>query len=635
LLTRVWRKPAAWKYWGYRPAPRPVHPVAWEHSDAIATALAGALQDDDRRVRVTVLKTMRREGVPVAPDVLATWLKTERDPVAVGSLLEAIGAVPSDTSTRLLADVVVTATYRVVNRLAALSQLDGRLKGPAGKQLVELGGQLEAGPVLAELLTRLGHRDGLDPGRLLLDGVESTDAGVRAAAVTSLARRRSEKIAGRIPALLDDADAGVRRAAALAAGRLNVAAAADRLVRRAEDPDASVRAASLESLVGLKKAGATGAARKALEDGQTLQAGLAYLGEFGGAAELDLVKALGRTYRSIPVNIGVLRTFDRWQVRGTADAAALASARAEMQGVGGLLLRWHVTGPLTPEEATRLMRQLADIGWRVPTGLANVVLAQGTDPVVVLPRMKVPAEKTVRVAWTELSVPDRRELEFLAAAGGRFRVAINGTEVYRRDGVRGFQPDNDRFDATLVKGINRLVAWVDWNRPSRLQVRFREKTLAGVLETYAQRALRERGNAERGRQVFFDTKKRGLCIRCHRLGSEGERIGPDLTGVGRRFSRIHLVEAVLEPSRAIAPSYQTRVVVLDSGRVLTGVKVAETPTELTLGDKEGKLHVVPKARIEETTLQRISTMPDGVDKRLSQQEFIDLIAFLVSQQAAR
>ena len=179
------------------------------------------------------------------------------------------------------------------------------------------------------------------------------------------------------------------------------------------------------------------------------------------------------------------------------------------------------------------------------------------------------------------------------------------------------------------------MAWVDWDRPSRLQVRFRDRTLEGVLETYAQRALKEQGDAVLGQRVFLDIKKRGLCARCHRIGAEGGRIGPDLTGVGRRFSRIHLIEAVLEPSRAIAPSYQTRVVVLESGRVVTGVRVSETATQLTLGDKEGKLHKIAKSEIEEQSLQRISTMPDGVDKRLTEREFIDLIAFLVSQKQAK
>jgi len=323
------------------------------------------------------------------------------------------------------------------------------------------------------------------------------------------------------------------------------------------------------------------------------------------------------------------------EARKVVSAQALARARADLQGDGGLLLRWRASGVLSVDEATGLLAGVGPAGSSGGDRLGKVVMAAGADPAVVLPRGKVEAEKTVRVAWTDVSSPAKKQIEFLAAAGGRLRVTINGTEVYRRDGVRGFQPDSDRFHATLEKGVNRLVAWVDWDRPSRLQVRFRDRTLEGVLETYAQRALKEQGDAVLGQRVFLDIKKRGLCARCHRIGAEGGRIGPDLTGVGRRFSRIHLIEAVLEPSRAIAPSYQTRVVVLESGRVVTGVRVSETATQLTLGDKEGKLHKIAKSEIEEQSLQRISTMPDGVDKRLTEREFIDLIAFLVSQKQAK
>jgi quinoprotein glucose dehydrogenase len=55
--------------------------------------------------------------------------------------------------------------------------------------------------------------------------------------------------------------------------------------------------------------------------------------------------------------------------------------------------------------------------------------------------------------------------------------------------------------------------------------------------------------------VFFDAGK-GSCFKCHRVGEEGGRIGPELTGLGRRFSRVHLVEAILEPSRTIMPAFQ-------------------------------------------------------------------------------
>ena len=105
-------------------------------------------------------------------------------------------------------------------------------------------------------------------------------------------------------------------------------------------------------------------------------------------------------------------------------------------------------------------------------------------------------------------------------------------------------------------------------------------------------------------------------------------IGPALTGVGKRFARIFIIESILEPSRSIAASFETQMVVLKNGKVLTGVKVAETDGELTLGDNQGAKHIVLKSDIEERQSLPLSTMPEGLEKRLTADEFVDLIAFL-------
>ena len=64
VLTRVYKKPAPWKYWGYRPLPRPANTVAWERTDAIAKALDRALTDPDRSVRLAVLRRMQARENP-------------------------------------------------------------------------------------------------------------------------------------------------------------------------------------------------------------------------------------------------------------------------------------------------------------------------------------------------------------------------------------------------------------------------------------------------------------------------------------------------------------------------------------------------------------------------------------------
>ena len=65
--------------------------------------------------------------------------------------------------------------------------------------------------------------------------------------------------------------------------------------------------------------------------------------------------------------------------------------------------------------------------------------------------------------------------------------------------------------------------------------------------------------------------------------------------------------------------------------IASGVKVAETESAITLADNQGKKHTVPLADIEERQQQRTSTMPEGLEKRITTEEFIDLLAFLMSQ----
>jgi putative heme-binding domain-containing protein len=167
-----------------------------------------------------------------------------------------------------------------------------------------------------------------------------------------------------------------------------------------------------------------------------------------------------------------------------------------------------------------------------------------------------------------------------------------------------------------------------------LQLRSRRKAATADQERLARAALSRAGNPEHGRQVFLDAA-RSLCIKCHRVGDQGERIGPELTGLGSRFSRIHIIESILEPSRTIAPGLETVVVALKSGQLVTGVKVAETEASITLGDNQGGKHVVAKADIEEQHRQAVSTMPEGLEKRLTEDEFVDLISYLASLKEAR
>jgi putative membrane-bound dehydrogenase-like protein len=145
-----------------------------------------------------------------------------------------------------------------------------------------------------------------------------------------------------------------------------------------------------------------------------------------------------------------------------------------------------------------------------------------------------------------------------------------------------------------------------------------------------QLALAGEGNAVRGREVFFNASKAG-CTKCHRLGEQGQTLGPDLTGAGRRFSKIHIIESILEPSRAIAPAFRNLSVRLKNGEELTGVRVAETESLLTLGDAQSQAHAVKKDQIEDLRILELSIMPEGLESGLTDAEFVDLVEFLAGQ----
>ena len=187
------------------------------------------------------------------------------------------------------------------------------------------------------------------------------------------------------------------------------------------------------------------------------------------------------------------------------------------------------------------------------------------------------------------------------------------------------------FRLTSLRATHRLVVEVaSAPGPAEFHVRFRRKSSTVERERLVQAALTVAGDPDRGRKLFEEADK-SQCLKCHRLGDRGERIGPELSGVGSRFSRVTIVESILEPSRTIAPVFESVTLALTDGRVLNGVRGEETEAMLTIADQEGKKYRVPKRDIERMTRQPLSIMPDGLEKRFTTEEFVDLIAYLVSQ----
>ena len=150
---------------------------------------------------------------------------------------------------------------------------------------------------------------------------------------------------------------------------------------------------------------------------------------------------------------------------------------------------------------------------------------------------------------------------------------------------------------------------------------------AEMQNAYQQHALTRRGDVEQGRKLFLD-EKRSKCVTCHQVEGKGGKVGPDLSRIGGKFDRPHLIESLLEPSRQIVEGYRTSNVLTSAGQVLVGIVKDEKDDSFTIEDAEGKRTEVKRDNVELVRKNDVSLMPEGLAAALTKNEFADLIAYM-------
>jgi putative heme-binding domain-containing protein len=136
-------------------------------------------------------------------------------------------------------------------------------------------------------------------------------------------------------------------------------------------------------------------------------------------------------------------------------------------------------------------------------------------------------------------------------------------------------------------------------------------------------------NFERGRAMFAAA----MCFRCHRFAGEGGSGGPDLTGIAGRFNAHDLLESIVEPSKVIADQYKASIFTLDDGREVAGRVVNLNGDGISIAANllaPDDIVTINRHHIESISPSPISPMPTGLLNTLSQDEVLDLIAFLFS-----
>lgn len=142
-----------------------------------------------------------------------------------------------------------------------------------------------------------------------------------------------------------------------------------------------------------------------------------------------------------------------------------------------------------------------------------------------------------------------------------------------------------------------------------------------VAEQYAD-SLNRKASAEAGARVFEKT-----CAKCHRIGSVGHQVGPDISDTRSR-ARDALLYDILDPNRRVDPQYTDYIAVTLDGRTLNGLLVSETPEMVVLRQPEGQQQSIRRSDLEELRSTTRSLMPEGVEKDIDVQQMADLLEFL-------
>lgn len=140
--------------------------------------------------------------------------------------------------------------------------------------------------------------------------------------------------------------------------------------------------------------------------------------------------------------------------------------------------------------------------------------------------------------------------------------------------------------------------------------------------------IRTHGNTANGSNVFKSPIAN--CVACHKVNGEGGFQGPDLSAVGTGMTTELIIEAILWPKRQVKEGYLATTITTKDDEYHQGYKTKDSSTELTLRSAANGQEI----RIAKKDIADIreagTLMPEGLTAGMTQQELIDLVAYLSS-----
>lgn len=213
--------------------------------------------------------------------------------------------------------------------------------------------------------------------------------------------------------------------------------------------------------------------------------------------------------------------------------------------------------------------------------------------------------------------------EFTAQQKQRLKDSINVRE-FQELTTRKYRAQSEQFAA--LAGQLEISLEQDVEQEQRPVIA--DWTLEDLMESVDKASLKS-AVLSNGKSVFRSAR----CDNCHRIGSSGGVLGPNLNGLAGRYAPSVVLDHVLNPSKVIAPQYAQSIFILKSGQQVTGQIV-------NLGGDNFQVRVDPfkpfarqsirRSDVEQIVRSNISLMPTGLLNTFTRHEIRDLIGYLLS-----
>lgn len=255
-----------------------------------------------------------------------------------------------------------------------------------------------------------------------------------------------------------------------------------------------------------------------------------------------------------------------------------------------------------------------------------------------------------RILVRSLNVVEGEQAKTVMQALTKFRRRSNKAQWIRQVILAGLKQDAQgqelasqllthwtgvKLDQSVKEKNSLLLVWQKWfskKYPDELEAvlptedadsRWKYANLKSELK----KRTKDKVNLKMGEQSFV----KATCVKCHRFGKHGEKVGPDLTSVSRRLQQKEILLATMFPSHFIPEEYPTFTIVTKQGKVLTGMMGATANRdELLIVTGKAEKQIIAKKDIDEIIPVKKSSMPEGLLNLLSKEEVLQLFSLLAT-----